>query len=82
MTIAAEKKWTREAAAALKGRTIADVRYMDAQERSDLGWSRRAIVLVLDNGMLVWPSADDEGNEAGALFTTFDELPTIPVMGR
>jgi hypothetical protein len=34
----------------------------------------------LDNGEMLYPSSDDEGNGAGALHTTIDELPIIPVI--
>jgi hypothetical protein len=33
-----------------------------------LGWDRSAVMLVLDDGTLLYPSSDDEGNDAGALF--------------
>jgi hypothetical protein len=37
-------------------------------------------VLELDNGHLVWPAADDEGNDAGVLNTTNEHQPVLPVM--
>ncbi len=73
-------RWTEAAAAQLVGRKIASIRYLSTEEMEQLGWCRRAAVLVLDNGHQLFPSADDEGNDAGALFTTFEELPTIPVI--
>jgi hypothetical protein len=52
----------------LVGRTIVAVRYMtEAEERAN-GWDRAAVVMQLDDGTLLFPSADDEGNDAGALF--------------
>ena len=74
------KQWGEKAAALLVGRTIKEVRYFTEKEREDLGWYSRPIALLLDNGMWLWPSRDDEGNDAGALFTTYDELMTIPVI--
>jgi hypothetical protein len=74
------KRWTKEAAAKLKGRTITEVRYLDEKEKKALGWYRASVVLIFDDGSAVWPSADDEGNDAGALFCTWDDLEVIPVI--
>jgi len=65
--------WTKQAENVLLGRTIAKVRYMTEAERNEQIWSHRAIVLELDNGVLVYPSSDDEGNEAGVLLTSLDQ---------
>lgn len=73
-------RWTKDVSALLVGRTIKSVRYMDMKEKDDLGWMSRAVVLELDNGLLLYPSQDDEGNDAGAIFTTSKKLPTIPVI--
>ena len=75
-----EKLWGDQATALLVGRTIKEVRYFTEKEREDLGWHSRPIALLLDDGTWLWPSRDDEGNDAGALFTTDDELMTIPVI--
>jgi len=84
------KRWTKYAKEHLKGRTIKDVRYMTPSELSDLGWYSRPIVLVLDNGTLLYPSQDDEGNGAGSLFGNTDgrntsgitDALTFPVLRR
>jgi hypothetical protein len=49
----------------LAGRTIVAVRYLDATE---LGTAHHPVCLQLDDGTLLWPMADDEGNDAGTLF--------------
>lgn len=72
--------WTTRARRALAGRSITDVRYLRQREAEALGWENRAAVIVLDNGHLLWPAADDEGNGAGALFTTISTLQTIPTL--
>lgn len=72
--------WTTRARRALAGRSITDVRYLKPREAEALGWDSRGAVIVLDNGHLLWPAADDEGNGAGALFTSFDDLPTLPIL--
>lgn len=74
------KQWADKAAALLVGRTIKEARYMTGIERKDLGWRNRSLVLLLDDGTYIWPSADDEGNDAGAFFTNDPDLVTIPVI--
>jgi hypothetical protein len=73
-------RWLLDINRKLKGRTIREVRYLSDTECEQLGWTRKAAVLILDNGHQIWPSADDEGNDAGAMFTTFEDLETIPVI--
>jgi len=75
-----EQEWTEAACRALEGRTIVRVYYMAPAEAEDCGWGCRSVVLQLDNGLLIWPSCDDEGNGPGALFTSLAALPCIPVM--
>lgn len=72
--------WITRTAAALVGRTITAVRYLSTEEANDLDWSSRCVVLTLDDGTQLYPAADDEGNNAGALFTTLADLDTIPVV--
>jgi hypothetical protein len=52
----------------LEGRTIVKARYLTEEEVGDLGWNLLVIVLELDDGTLLFPSMDDEGNNGGALF--------------
>lgn len=75
-----KQKWAAEAAAKLKGKTITGVRYMTAAECESMDWSNAAIVLDLSDGNSLFPSSDDEGNDAGALFTTYKDLEIIPVI--
>lgn len=75
-------RFTRLAVRHLQGRTIVAVRYMTADERQNLDWPDSALVLELDSGQLLWPSQDDEGNGAGALFTTIPGAETFPVLRR
>lgn len=63
-----DQHWTEYAVKHLEGRTIKSVRYLSTAEMSCLGWTRRTLVLELDDGTLLFPSMDDEGNEAGVLF--------------
>ncbi len=75
-----EQKWTAAASKLLLGRKIVKVRYLTLEEQGLMDWYERCVVIQLDNGVLLFPSRDDEGNDAGALFTTDDDLPTIPVL--
>jgi hypothetical protein len=72
--------WTNVAIKQLLGRKIKEVRYMTTEEAEDLDWSERPVVIVLDDGNMIYPSQDDEGNGAGALFTCDPDHPTLPVL--
>lgn len=74
------KQWTQSASELLLNRKIVQVRYMTEGERKDMGWYSRPVAFLLDNGIWVFPSADDEGNDGGALFTTDKNLSVIPVL--
>jgi hypothetical protein len=75
-----EQRWIKAASSLLNGKTVDHVRYLTEAERDALGWSGRPVVLVFRDGSYVFPSRDDEGNDAGALFTGSDALPVIPVI--
>lgn len=60
-------RWNKKAESVLLGRKITKVRYMLDKEMEATGFYRRALVVQLDDGTLIYPSADDEGNDAGAL---------------
>ena len=51
-----------------EGRTIVATRQMTPVEAADEGWDRGTIALVLDDGSILYPSRDHEGNGPGALF--------------
>lgn len=61
------KPWIEHAKARLLGKRIVDIRWMGEGELRNLAWPQGAIVLVLDDGSLMLPQADDEGNGPGAL---------------
>lgn len=75
------KKYEEKIAKLLVGRKITSVRYADETDMKNLGFDgARPIVLQLDDGNQLIPSMDDEGNGAGALFTTYPEMDTIGVL--
>jgi hypothetical protein len=63
-----EAYWNEYAKSKLVGKKIKSVRYMTNKEMNALGWYNRALVIELEDGTLLFPSQDDEGNNAGALF--------------
>ena len=72
--------WQDEAKNLLLNRKIIKVEYLSNEEASDMGWYSRPVALLLDNGVWIFPSADDEGNNGGALFTTSEANPVLPVL--
>ena len=73
------KQWEEIARDQLGGRKIVAVRYLTDAERDRMAWTSRALVIFLDNGTFFFPASDDEGNNAGALFTSDKQNPIIPV---
>lgn len=62
------QSFSERATKQLVGRRIVLARYMTEDERKALAWSTSVLVLVLDDGTMLFPSRDDEGNDGGALF--------------
>lgn len=79
-TAATVTRWTNTARRLLQGKKIVEVRYMTTTEAESMGFYRRAVVMVLDDGSWFFPAADDEGNDAGALFTSSEDDPVLPVI--
>jgi len=63
-----ETRWVKYAQKHLLGKKIVGVRYMTQKEANNVGWYSRCVVFQLDDGTILFPSRDDEGNDAGALF--------------
>jgi len=74
------KEWTTKVNDFLINRKIVGVRYLTNEEADDMGWYSRPVALLLDNGVWLYPSADDEGNDGGALFTSDEKMSVIPVL--
>ena len=78
--------WENKAVELLQDRTVHAVRYLSKEELEGLGWRASTLVMQLNDPegkkepVLLFSSRDDEGNDAGALFTDDDDLPTIPVI--
>jgi hypothetical protein len=72
--------WDKVASDLLLGRKITKVRYFTAEEAENMGWTGRPVAMLLDNGIWVFPSSDDEGNEGGSLFTSHHNDQVLPLM--
>ena len=75
------EEWLKLAKKNLMGMLITNIRLLTPEEQESLGWENNCFVIVLKNGHCIFASSDDEGNDAGAIFTTFEDCPTLPVMG-
>jgi hypothetical protein len=73
-------KWAADAEALLVGRTVVGVRWMTDDEVRDFGWYASAPIIFFDDETYLIAKRDDEGNDAGALATSSDDLPTMPVI--
>jgi len=72
-------KWNELVKKHLVGRKIVNVKWLSPKESERLlGWDQQPCEIFLDDGTIITPSSDDEGNEAGALITNIKELPCIP----
>ena len=74
------KYWTKEVAKRLEGRTIVKIEYMSEKDLKEWMWYKTPIVIHLDDGGILIPSMDDEGNDGGAIITNYKGLGTIPVI--
>ena len=75
-----EKYWTDKISKHLVGKTITKVEYIGDDEMEESMWYKRPIAICLVNRHWLIPMSDDEGNDGGAISTTFKELGTIPVI--
>jgi len=47
----------------------------------ELDWYSRPLLIHLDDGNIIFPSMDDEGNNGGALFCNDEDEPILPTLG-
>ena len=73
--------WGNLASNFLVGKTIRRVRYLDDREREDIAWDSSGLVIEFEDGHWIIAMRDDEGNDAGAIWTSSQsELNIIPVI--
>ena len=75
-----EEKWIEAIRKSLVGKKVAGITYMTEDQCAENLWYNRPVVIIFDDGSYIIPLSDDEGNNAGALATSDDALPIIPVM--
>ena len=75
-----EAKWTKAVADKLVGKTITSVEFMSVSEADEWDWYSRPLTIRLSDGHQLIISKDDEGNDGGSIFTSYDEIPTIPTL--
>ena len=50
------------------GQRIVKMHYMSKRDAEELGWYKRPLMLMLENGTWIIPQCDDEGNDGGAMW--------------
>lgn len=63
-----EDDWVEHAENHMLGKTVARVRYLTKEEAAQIGWDCRPLCIQFDDGSIIFPSSDDEGNSAGTMF--------------
>ena len=59
------------------GRTITNIRFMSEQECDNNMWDKRGVVIELDDGNILYPMCDEEGNNSGVIATSYKDLNVI-----
>jgi hypothetical protein len=73
--------WGNLASNFLVGKTIRRVRYLNDIEKEDIGWNKSSLVIEFTDGHWIIAMSDDEGNEAGSLWTSRQsEINVIPTI--
>ena len=75
-----DAQWKKAVADKLVGKTIKSVSFMTQVEADEWGWYKRPLQINLSDGHQLLISQDDEGNDGGSVFTTYEDLPVIPVL--
>jgi hypothetical protein len=76
------RDWSGDATKIFKGKTVRKIEYLTDDEMNHMGWDINAPVIVFTDGSWIIASSDDEGNDAGALFTSAPKMNVIPRNGR
>ena len=72
--------WQKRIDKYLLGKSIIKIEYMSEKDSEEQGFDCRPIQLLLNNGIWLTITSDDEGNDGGAIHTNIKELPIIPVI--
>ena len=72
-------KWEKLVSKHLVGKKIVKIKWLSANETEEIyGWDQQPCEIYLDDGTILTPRSDDEGNESGAIGTNLVDLPIIP----
>ena len=77
-----KENWNTKTKKFLVGKTVKTARYLTKEELIDcFGDDTYKVPLVIEftDGSWIFPMSDDEGNDGGALATSDEAMPTIPV---
>ena len=77
------ENWNTKTKKFLVGKTVKTARYLTKEELIDcFGDDTYKVPLVIEftDGSWIFPMSDDEGNNGGALATSDEAMPTIPVI--
>jgi hypothetical protein len=76
-----QQLWEEKARKLFEGKKIVSVRYMTKQEAEENDIEARPLCFKLDDGTIVIPLSDDEGNNGGAFqLIKKDQTYLLPVM--
>lgn len=77
-----QNRWTEIAEKRVLGKQIVAVEYMSDQEADNIGWYKRPVAFKLNDGSWLYPQADDEGNDGGAIvYINKEDSEVFPVIG-
>ena len=62
------QQWKNRLSPELLGQRIVRMHYMSKKDAEELGWYKRPLMLMLENGTWIIPQQDDEGNDGSALW--------------
>jgi hypothetical protein len=74
------KKWEKEIAPHLVGKTIEKIEYLPKDNADDMDWHRLPLAIVFTDGSWIFPMMDAEGNNGGVLATSMKGMELIPAM--
>ena len=62
-----KNNWMKKAEECFIDKKIVAIEWMSTDELDEMMWNKAPICLKLDDGTYIFPLADDEGNDGGAL---------------
>ena len=52
----------------LKGKTIKEVTWLGDKDMENMMWYKRPVIIHFDDGTILIPQSDDEGNDGGSMY--------------